>query len=127
VGAVPDAVRPNARGSGRAGPPLIILVKQDGAERESAMARDYYPLIARAVAGLEQNTAETRQVLYDHARKVLGEQLRDLEPRLSMSARADEFIALDEAIRKVESEAAAFRSDEAPSPDDRNGSGDAGA
>jgi hypothetical protein len=62
---------------------------------EKAMARDYYPLLARAIASLEQNTADARQVVYDHARRVLREQ-----------ERMDEMLALEEAIDKVELEAA---------------------
>src|SRR5262249_18164904 len=56
-----------------------------GAERvytESAMARDYYPLIARAVAGLKHNTADARQIVYEHARRVLRELVRDHQPAL---------------------------------------------
>ena len=70
------------------------------------MARDYYPLIARAIASLEPNTAEARQEVYDHARRVLREQVRDVEPSLSESERADELLALEQAIRQVELEAA---------------------
>ena len=70
------------------------------------MARDYYPLIARAIASFEPNAAEARQEVYDHARKALREQVRDVEPGLSESERADELIALEQAIRKAELEAA---------------------
>jgi hypothetical protein len=70
------------------------------------MARDYYPLIARAVAGLEQNTTEARQRVYERARRVLREQVRDFKPSLSASERMDELLALEQAIRKVELEAA---------------------
>jgi hypothetical protein len=70
------------------------------------MARDYYALIAHAIASLEQNTTEARQAVYDHARRVLREQVRDLTPTLSISERMDELLALEEAIRKVELEAA---------------------
>jgi hypothetical protein len=73
---------------------------------EKAMARDYHPLIARAIASLEQNTAEARQAVYDRARRALREQVCDLEPALSPSERMDEMLALEEAIRKVELEAA---------------------
>jgi hypothetical protein len=73
---------------------------------EKAMARDYYPLIARAIASLEQNTAEARQAVYDRARRALREHVCDLEPALSPSERMDEMLALEEAIRKVELEAA---------------------
>jgi hypothetical protein len=70
------------------------------------MARDYYPLITRTIASLEQNTADARQVVYDHARRVLREQVRDLKPALSIQERMDEMLALERAIDKVELEAA---------------------
>jgi hypothetical protein len=69
------------------------------------MARDYYPLLSRAIANLEPNAAEARQEVYDHARKVLRDQVRDVELGLSESGRADELLALEQAIRKVELEA----------------------
>jgi hypothetical protein len=71
----------------------------------SAMARDYYPLLARAVASLEQNTAEARQAVYDHARSVLRDLVRDHQPALPPSERMDEMLALEDAIRKLELEA----------------------
>jgi hypothetical protein len=74
-------------------------------QNESAMARDYYPPVARAIANLEPNTAEARQEVYEHARRVLREQVRDVEPGLSETERADELLALEQAIRKVELEA----------------------
>jgi hypothetical protein len=69
------------------------------------MARDYYTPLARAVASLEQNTADARQATYDHARKVLRELVRDHQPALLPSERMDEMLALEQAIRKVEGEA----------------------
>jgi hypothetical protein len=68
------------------------------------MARDYYPLIARAVAGLEEKTAEARRTVYDHARTVLARLMRDLDA--SLSTRLHERRALEDAIDKAESEAA---------------------
>jgi hypothetical protein len=70
------------------------------------MPRDYYPLLARAIASLEQNTTAARQTVYDHARRVLREQVRDLKPALSIQERIDEMLALERAIDKAESEAA---------------------
>jgi hypothetical protein len=67
---------------------------------------DYYPLIARAIAGLEKNTGENRRVLYERARSALVGQLRSVEPPLGESDVTRERLALEEAIRKVESEAA---------------------
>src|SRR6478752_6083129 len=67
---------------------------------------DYYPLIARAVAGLEKSTGEARRVLYERARTALVTQLRGVQPALSESDITRERLALEEAIRKVEAEAA---------------------
>ena len=65
---------------------------------------DYYPLIAKAV-GLEKS-ADARRALYDRARTALLAQLRGVEPALSEPDITRERLALEEAIRKVEAEAA---------------------
>jgi hypothetical protein len=67
---------------------------------------DYYPLIARAVAGLERNTGDGRRALYERARTALVAQLRGVTPALSESDVTRERLALEEAIRKVEAESA---------------------
>ncbi|MEZ5787909.1 MAG: hypothetical protein R3D62_15875 [Xanthobacteraceae bacterium] len=67
---------------------------------------DYYPLIAKAVAGLEKNTGEARRTLYERARGALVAQLRSVSPALSESEITRERLALEEAIRKVEADAA---------------------
>jgi hypothetical protein len=67
---------------------------------------DYYPLIAKAVSGLEKSTGEARRALYDRARQALLAQLRGVEPALAESDITRERLALEEAIRKVETEAA---------------------
>ena len=67
---------------------------------------DYYPLIARAVGGLEKNSGENRRALYDRARTALVSQLRGVEPALDETDVTRERLALEEAIRKVEAEAA---------------------
>jgi hypothetical protein len=67
---------------------------------------DYYPLIARAVDGLgKSSTGEARRTLYERARAALVAQLRAVEPALSESEITRERLALEEAIRKVESDA----------------------
>ena len=66
---------------------------------------DYYPLITRAVAGLDKNTGEARRALYERARTALVEQLRGVTPALSETDITRERLALEEAIRKVEAEA----------------------
>ncbi|HET9714644.1 MAG TPA: hypothetical protein VFP60_00535 [Pseudolabrys sp.] len=84
---------------------------------------DYYPLIARAVDGLEKNTGENRRSLYDRARVALATQLRGIEPALEETEITRERLALEEAIRKVEAEAAkrprAVAESEEPSLRDR--------
>ncbi len=67
---------------------------------------DYYPLIARAVAGLEKNTGENRRALYERARTALVAQLRGVTPALDESEITRERLALEEAIRRIEAEAA---------------------
>jgi len=67
---------------------------------------DYHPLIIRAVEGLEKSTGEARRGLYERARTALVTQLRSVEPALSESEITKERLALEEAIRKVEAEAA---------------------
>jgi hypothetical protein len=67
---------------------------------------DYYPLIAKAVAGLEKNTGDQRRALYERARTALVAQVRGLDPPLTESEITRERLALEESIRKVEAEAA---------------------
>jgi hypothetical protein len=67
---------------------------------------DYHPLIARAVDGLDRNTGEIRRALYERARNALVTQLRGVDPPLSESEITKERLALEDAIRKVEADAA---------------------
>jgi len=77
---------------------------------------DYYPLVAKAIAGLEKNTGEGRRALYERARTALVAQLRGMsDPPLTEAEITRERLALEEAIRKVEAEAAR-RGRDAPKP-----------
>ena len=67
---------------------------------------DYYPLISRAVAGLEKNSGENRRALYERARAALLAQLRGVSPALNEFDITRERLALEESIRKVEAESA---------------------
>src|SRR5580693_6587240 len=67
---------------------------------------DYQPLIARAIEGLGKSTGEARRALYERARSALVTQLRAVEPALSESEITRERLSLEEAIRKVEADAA---------------------
>jgi hypothetical protein len=68
---------------------------------------DYYPLIVRAIAELDPSApGESRRALYERARSALTAQLRNVQPPLSESEITRERLSLEEAVRKVESEAA---------------------
>jgi hypothetical protein len=79
---------------------------------------DYYPLIARAVGGLDKNTGENRRALYERARSALVNQLRSVEPPLNESDITKERLALEESIRKVEAEAAKRAREAAAEPEE---------
>ncbi|MEH2510566.1 hypothetical protein V1291_001920 [Nitrobacteraceae bacterium AZCC 1564] len=68
---------------------------------------DYYPLIARAIAGLDPSApGESRRALYERARTALIAQLRSVEPALSEAEITRERLALEDAVRRVEADAA---------------------
>lgn len=71
--------------------------------RKESMA-DYYPLIARAVEGL-QNVYDRRR-LYERGRNTLIAELEAVRPALSQSVITKELLAFEEAIRRVEAELA---------------------
>src|ERR1700689_3127172 len=77
---------------------------------------DYYPLIAKAVVGLDKSTGEARRALYDRARQALLAQLRGVTPALSEPEITRERLALEEAVRKVEAEAARRSRSDPPPP-----------
>src|ERR1051325_913025 len=67
---------------------------------------DYYPLVAKAVAGLEKNTGEGRRLLYERARTALVAQLRGMnDPPLTEAEITRERLALEDATRRGEAEA----------------------
>ena len=87
---------------------------------------DYYPLIARAIAGLDPNApGESRRALYERARAALIAQLRSVQPPLSESEITRERLSLEEAVRKVESEAAQRAREAARAPPGAQRPGDA--
>src|ERR1700733_11894234 len=86
---------------------------------------DYYPLIARAIAGLDPSApGESRRALYERARSALIAQLRSVDPPLSESEITRERLSLEEAVRKVESEAAQRARDASRGSGDRADRGD---
>src|SRR5215475_18855 len=87
---------------------------------------DYYPLIARAIAGLDPSApGESRRALYERARAALISQLRSVQPPLSESEITRERLSLEEAVRKVEAEAAQRARDAARPPNAPPRAGDA--
>ena len=77
---------------------------------------DYYPLLKRAVDGLEKSSGEARRALYERARTALVDQLRGMNPPLAESEITRERLALEEAVRKVEAEAARRMREPQPPP-----------
>src|ERR1700678_168878 len=77
---------------------------------------DYYPLIAKAVTGLEKSTGEARRAVDDRARQALLPQLRGVTRALSEADITRERLALEEAVRKVEAEAARRSRSDPPPP-----------
>ncbi len=74
---------------------------------------EYYPLLAKAVAGLPDSTPDLRRAVYERARKALLGQLRALQPPVPEEDVEKESQALDVAIARLEAEYAAAP---APSP-----------
>ncbi len=76
----------------------------------SRAGRDYYSLIARAVDGLQGSTRDYRLALYRRARVA---QLNSFDPAISEVEFRRERNALEQAIRKVETQAAAADEEQA--------------
>jgi hypothetical protein len=65
---------------------------------------NYYPLLARAIQGLDQNTPEARADIYDRARGALTRQLSSLDPVASAGVAERELAALEAVIAQLEVE-----------------------
>jgi hypothetical protein len=68
---------------------------------------DYYPLLNKAVQGLDPSSAEARQGIYERARSALTRQLASLDPPVAQAVLDRELGALEEVIRRIESESRA--------------------
>ena len=86
---------------------------------------NYHQLIVRAVNRLDMSTAEARQAVYERARKAAVARLSFNQPALSKADIAKECLALEEAIRKVEADAA--RKSPTQTPAERSATPPAGA
>ncbi|NRG17402.1 hypothetical protein HPQ64_06860 [Rhizobiales bacterium] len=67
---------------------------------------DYYSVLKKTVAALPDNTGAARRNIYQRARTAIVGQLKAYDPPLSPSEITNEQLRLEEAIRKVEAEAA---------------------
>ena len=65
---------------------------------------EYYPLLAKAIAGLPNSTPETRRAVYERARKALLGQLQSLQPPVPEADLRREIEALDAAVARLEAE-----------------------
>ncbi|MFC7396264.1 histidine kinase [Chelatococcus sp. GCM10030263] len=65
---------------------------------------DYYTLLQRAIAGLPESTPESREAIYERARAVLVQQLRNVQPPLADAEIDREYAALDAVIARIEAE-----------------------
>jgi hypothetical protein len=67
---------------------------------------DYHAILKRAITALPSPTGEARRAVYEKARTALVNQLKSFEPPLAASEITQQRLQLEDAIRKVESEAA---------------------
>jgi hypothetical protein len=67
---------------------------------------EYYTVLRRAIAGIDPNVPETRRAVYDKARNALIGQLKAVDPPLTTAEISRQRLELEEAIRRVEREAA---------------------
>jgi len=75
---------------------------------------DYYPLIARGVRGLENNTAESRRALYVRAETALIGHLRTLHPPFPEPEVTRERLSFHDAIRRIEADSVGVDAQPAP-------------
>jgi hypothetical protein len=77
---------------------------RNGSHQRSGRVAKYYSLIFQAVSRSEPNAAETRRRIYDRARTAMLLQLRSVIPSITESDIGREQLALEEAIKGVETE-----------------------
>lgn len=80
---------------------------------------EYYPLLAKAIAGIPNSTPEMRRAVYERARKALLAQLTNLDPPIPESDIARETESLDAAVERLEAELANSKAKAAAPADER--------
>lgn len=75
---------------------------------------DYYPVLKRAISSLPSGSGEARRAVYEKARVALLRQLSSYNPPLSPTEIADQRVALEDCIRRVEAEVAGVAEEAAP-------------
>lgn len=78
---------------------------------------DYYPVLKRAISSLPSGSGEARRAVYEKARVALLRQLSSYNPPLSPTEIADQRVALEDCIRRVEAEVAGVPDDAPASAD----------
>jgi hypothetical protein len=67
---------------------------------------EYYSVLRKAIGSLDANSGDARRTVYDKARNALIGQLKAVDPPLTTAEISRQRLELEEAIRKVEREAA---------------------
>lgn len=67
---------------------------------------EYYAVLKKAIGGLDAGSSDARRTVYDKARNALIGQLKAVDPPLTTAEISRQRLELEEAIRKVEREAA---------------------
>ena len=75
---------------------------------------DYYPVLKRAISSLPSGSGEARRAVYEKARVALLRQLSSYNPPLSPTDIADQRVALEDCIRRVEAEVAGVADEAGP-------------
>ncbi len=65
---------------------------------------DFYPVLSRAITGLQVQSPEARRAIYDRAKHVLVTQLRGMDPPVAEADITRQSLALDEVITRIERE-----------------------